>query len=44
MIEEANHLDQNNGNQLWWEAICKEMKNFRITFDIFDGEVNDLKG
>ena len=43
MVEEENRLDQQNGNHLWWEAICKEMKNIRIAFNIFDGEVNDLK-
>ena len=44
MVGEAKRLDQQNGNHLWWEAICKEIKNVRIAFDIFDGEVNDLKG
>ena len=43
-VEKAKRLDQQNSNHLWWEAICKEMKNFRIAFDIFDDEVNDLKG
>ena len=43
-VEEENRLDQQNVNHLWWEAICKDMKIFRIDFNIFDGEVNDLKG
>ena len=43
-VEESKRLDQQNGNHLWWEAICKEMKNVRIAFGIFDGKVNDLKG
>ena len=42
-VQEANRLYQQNGNHLWLDAICKEMKNVRIAFDIFDGEVNDLK-
>ena len=37
-------MDKHNGNHLWWEDICKEMKNVRIDFDIFYGEVNNLKG
>ena len=43
-VEEANCLDQQNGNHLWWGVICKEMKDVSISFDIFDAEVNDLKG
>ena len=43
-FEEENHLDQHNGNHLWYEAICKDMKNIRVAFDVFDGDVNDLKG
>ena len=37
-------MDQQNGNHLWWEAICKDTKNVGISFDIFYGEFNDLKG
>ena len=44
MVEEAKRLDQQNENHLWWEAICKDTKKVRIDFDIFDGEINDLKG
>ena len=43
-VEEENRLYQQNGNHLWWDDIFKEMKNVRIAFNIFDGEVNDLKG
>ncbi|MCP4459790.1 MAG: hypothetical protein GY816_17465, partial [Cytophagales bacterium] len=28
-VEDAKHIDKANGNTLWWEAICKEMKIFR---------------
>ena len=31
-------LDEKNGNNLWWDAICKEMKNVRIAFKVFEGE------
>ena len=44
MVEEAKRLEQQNGNHLWWEAISKGNKNVRIHFNVFDGEVNYLKG
>ena len=44
MVEEAKLLYQQNGNHLWWEAKCEEMKNIRIAFGIFDDQVGDLKG
>ena len=31
-----------NVNHLWWNAIMKEMKNVRIAFEEFDGEVKDI--
>ena len=43
-VEKERRLDQQNRNHLWWDAIFKEMKNVKIAFNIFDGEVNDLKG
>ena len=41
-VEEAKRFDQENGNTLWWDAICKEMKNVRIAFDEFEGNINEL--
>ena len=35
-------LDENNGNTLWWDAMCNEMKNVRIAFKVFEGEDKDL--
>ena len=35
-------LDEKNGNTLWWDAICKEMKNVRIAFKAFEGEEKDI--
>ena len=35
-------LDEKNGNTLWWDAICKEMKNVRVAFDVFEGEEKDI--
>ena len=31
-------LDEKNGNTLWWDAICKDMKNIRIAFGVFEEE------
>ena len=41
-VNEAQELDRSNGNSLWWDAICQEMKNVRIAFEEFDGDVKDL--
>ena len=40
--KEAKELDQQNGNHLWWDAICQEMKNVDIAFELYDGDTNDL--
>ena len=42
--EEAKRLDQENGNHLWWDAVCQEMKNVDIAFEAYDGDVDDLIG
>ena len=31
-VEEAVKLDKANGDTLWWDAICKEMKNVRPAY------------
>ena len=41
-VKEAQQIDKENGNSLWWEAICKEMRDVRIAFEEFDGEEKDL--
>ena len=41
-VEEARRLDQANGNTLWWDAICKEMKNVRIAFEEWKGNPSEL--
>ena len=33
-VQDANMLDEKNGNTLWWDAICKEMKNARIALEV----------
>ena len=41
-VEEAIRLDKENGDTLWWDAILKEMKNVRVAFEIYDGDINEL--
>lgn len=41
-VEEARRFDRENGDTLWWEAICKEMKNVRIAFEEWKGEASEL--
>ena len=36
-VQYENMLDEKNGNTLWWDAICKEMKKVRIAFEVFEG-------
>jgi hypothetical protein len=43
-VDEARRLDTENGDTLWWDAICKEMKNVRIAFEEYDGNVDKLIG
>ena len=39
-VTEAKRLDEANGDTLWWDAICKEMKNVRNAFEEFEGDVS----
>ena len=43
-VEEAKRLDQENGYHQWWDSICQDMKNVRIAFDTYDGDIYDLFG
>ena len=43
-VQEAKDIDDANGNTLWWDAICKEMRNVRIAFEEYDGKIEDLVG
>jgi hypothetical protein len=36
-VKEALAIDRENGNTLWWDAICEEMKNVRVAFEEFQG-------
>jgi hypothetical protein len=31
-----------NGGTLWWDAICKEVKNENPAFDIWEKDISDL--
>ena len=42
LVEEAKKIDKQNGDTLWWDAICKEMKNIRPTFEVFEGREDDI--
>ena len=33
-VAEAKRLKEENGDTLWWDAVCKEMKNVRIRLGI----------
>jgi len=41
-VKEALDLDKNNGDTLWHDAICKEMKIVRVAFEEYDGNVSEL--
>lgn len=43
-VEEAKRIDQKNGNTLWMDAVRLEMRNVRIAFEEYDGDVNKLIG
>ena len=34
-VQEAKAFDEDNGNTLWWDAICKEMNNIRTDSEIW---------
>jgi hypothetical protein len=41
-VEEAFAIDKANGNTLWWDAICKEMKNVLPAFEKWEKREGDL--
>ena len=41
-LKEAIAFDLENGDTLWWDAICKEMRNVRPAFEVWDKSVADL--
>ena len=43
-VIQARQIDAKCGNMLWWDAICKEMKNVRPAFEVFEGGTDQLPG
>ena len=43
-VQEALEIDKANGNTLWWDAICKEMKNVRPAFEKWELSEKELVG
>ena len=43
-VIQARQIDAKCGNTLWWDAICKEMKNVRPAFEVFEGGTDQLPG
>ena len=41
-VLQARQIDAKSGNILWWDAICKEMKNIRPAFEAFEGGLEQL--
>ena len=41
-VQEARRIDKQNGDTLWWESICKEMANVRVTFEEFEDDKSQL--
>ena len=41
-VEEAKRFDQENGDTLWWEAICNEMRNVRPAFEVWGKDVEHI--
>ena len=41
-VREALEIDRQEKNNLWHEAIMKEMKNVRVAFEIFEGKEEDI--
>ena len=41
-VEEARKIDEQNGDTLWWDAICKEMRNVHPAFEVFEGSEDDF--
>ncbi len=41
-VQEAKQLDQMNGDNLWWSAICEEMKNVHVAIEEYDSNPEEL--
>ena len=41
-VLQARQINAKHGNTLWWDAICKEMKNVRPAFEVSEGGIQQL--
>ena len=41
-VEQALSFDRENGDTLWWDSICKEMKNVRPACEKWEGKEGEL--
>ena len=41
-VNQALVLYKSDGNTLWWEAILREMKNIRISFEFYVGNAENF--
>jgi hypothetical protein len=41
-VREAIEIDKENGNTLWWDAICQEMTNVRPAFEKWEKKEGEL--
>ena len=41
-VQESNEFDEENGNKLWWDGICKKMKNIRPAFEVWEKDISEL--
>ena len=41
-VEEAKAFDAENGNTFWWDAICKEMRNVRPAFEVWEKPLSEM--
>ena len=41
-VKQAKLFDEENGDKLWCDAICQEMKNVRITFEVWEKTIDEI--
>ena len=41
-MQDAKVFYEENGNTYWWDAICKEMKNIRPDFEVWEKDISEL--
>ena len=42
-VKDIIKIDKENNNALWQDAIALEMKNVRLTFGVYKGDISNLK-